>query len=529
VPDIARLDQATNLEKARPVDEATQSSTGRDSAPALEAPPDPEAGPAPDAASGGGRNWTTLAWRFAPAALPALLMLIIGRYRIGDPSLGRDEDATLSVARRSLGQIIDLADHVDGSITPYYIFMHFWVGIFGTSELSLRAPSLIATVIGVGLVAELGRRLFNPTVGLLGGVVLAAIPQMARYAQEARVYGIAFMMVALSTLLLYRAIERPGWRRWCAYGLTVLFVGLAQMLALSMLAGHAFAVLNRWRQGHNRALLRWLPVTAVALAGVIPLVLLGLGQRGLQLDWIAPADLDTVRAAPTELFQQTSLAWLLIGLALFARWTDRRPITELTVMAVAPPAALLAESFVSSPLWVPRYVLFALFPVALLVAVALHRYTGRALVVLAVILVIAWPSQLAIRSPDSHQGPNVRYIASLISQRQSGTDGIVYGGPNSWALRVGINYYLAGRPAPKDLLLYRDAATVGELADEECPNMTACVGQTPRIWLVQQNVVQNPLSGARKVAEILRADYQQVQVWRVKQGTIALYERKAAG
>jgi mannosyltransferase len=147
--------------------------------------------------------------------------------------------------------------------------------------------------------------------------------------------------------------------------------------------------------------------------------------------------------------------------------------------------------------------------------------------VLAVIVVIAWPSQLAIRSADSHQGPDVRYIASLISQRQNSTDGIVYGGNNSWALRVGINYYLAGRPAPKDLLLSRSAATVGELADKECSNTAACIGQTPRIWLVEQNAVQDPLSQASKVAKMLRASYQELQVWRVNKGTIALYEHKA--
>jgi mannosyltransferase len=527
VPDIARLDQATGTGQARPIDEARRLSTGRDSAPAADAPAGPEAGPALDTVPEGGRNRAALAWRIAPAVLPGLIMLVVGWYRINDPSLGRDEAATLSVARRTLGQIFNLAGNVDGSITPSYIFMHFWVGIFGTSEFALRAPSLIATAIGVGLVAELGRRLFNPTVGLLGGVVLAAIPAMARYAQEARVYGITFMLVALSTLLLYRAIERPGWRRWCAYAVMVLLIGLAQLLALSMLAGHAFVVLNRWRQGRDRALLRWLPVTAVALVGVIPIVLLGLGQRSQQLDWIPRANLNTVRAAPTDLFLAASLAWLLIGLGVLARWKDGRPLAELAVMAVVPPAALLAESFVTSPLWVARYVLFALFPVALLVALALHRYTWRALAVLAAIVVIAWPSQMTVRSADSHQGPDVRYVASLISQRQNGTDGIIYGGPNSWALRVGINYYLSGRPAPKDLLLYRGAATIGELADKECPNTAACIGQTPRIWLVEQNAVQDPLSQASKVAKILRADYQQLQVWRVNKGTIALYKYKA--
>ena len=52
------------------------------------------------------------------------------------------------------------------------------------------------------------------------------------------------------------------------------------MLALLVLSGHAFVVLSRWWTGRDRALLRWLVVTAVAVLPVLPFVYLGLTQRG---------------------------------------------------------------------------------------------------------------------------------------------------------------------------------------------------------------------------------------------------------
>ncbi|NUR32186.1 MAG: hypothetical protein HOV83_41130, partial [Catenulispora sp.] len=74
-----------------------------------------------------------LAVRLGPSALPGLVMIALTRYHLGKPTLGWDELATLTACRRSLGQIFDLAKHMDGVIAPYYLFMHFWTGAFGIS------------------------------------------------------------------------------------------------------------------------------------------------------------------------------------------------------------------------------------------------------------------------------------------------------------------------------------------------------------------------------------------------------------
>lgn len=476
-----------------------------------------------------GRSWRELAWRLAPAVVPGLVMLVVGRYRARNPSLGWDENATLIVSRRSLGQIFELIRHTDGSIAPYYLFMHFWTELFGTSEIALRAPSIAAMAVGVGLVGELGRRLFTPVVGLLAALLLIAVPLVSRYAQDARVYGIAFMLVVLSTLLLYLAVERPGgWARWAWYGATVLLVGLAHLIALSMLAGHAFVVANRWRRTGDRALIRWLPVTAAAVVLVSPLLVLGLTQRGEQLDWIEPVTVDTVRAAPADLFGAAAVAWLVLGLALLARWPDRWLLAELAVTAAVPPTVLLGVSFLTDPLWVPRYVLFTLASIALLAVVAVHRFPVRAAVAFAAVLAMAWPAQMAVRGHATHHGPSFRQIAGIISRNQQPGDGIVYGGPVNWSLRAGVDYYLAGKPAPRDLLLARPAAEVGDLAAEECADVTACIGDTRRIWLIRLFQQRDPLAAAGPAAPILRSEYEEVRVWRITKGTVALYERTTA-
>ena len=80
-------------------------------------------------------------------AVPALAALVVGGYRLGAPSLWRDEAYTISAAHRSVGQIFALLGHVDAVHGPYYLGMHFVVSLLGTSAVALRLPSLLGMVI----------------------------------------------------------------------------------------------------------------------------------------------------------------------------------------------------------------------------------------------------------------------------------------------------------------------------------------------------------------------------------------------
>jgi mannosyltransferase len=453
-------------------------------------------------------------------------MLVVGRVGLLLPTLGWDENATWIASQRTPGQIVDLARNFDGVISPYYMVMHFWTAAFGDSELAMRAPSLLAVAAGVGVAGELGRRLFSPGVGLLGGLLLVAVPQLSRYAQDARAYGLAFLFATVSTLLLYRAVRRPGWGRWIAYAALVTLTGYAHMLALLVLFGHAYVVLSRFRLGRDRRLLCWVVVTAVALVPVLPLVYLGLTQRGDQLDWIEDMSLELVTLAPGAIFGSAAAGLLLIGLALTVRWRDRQVVGELAVLAVVPPVVLIAVSFVTSSLWVPRYVLFIVPAVALLAAAALHGMRVRAVAALVLLAAISVPAHQEVRGPASHAGADFRTIAQIIEREQQPGDVIVYGIEGTWSLRAGIDYQLRDRAKPRDVLLTRPAAEVGELNAEQCADPVACLGTARRVWFFRQWQTGVPLSNAGALTATLRDDYRRVEVWHATKATLVLFERR---
>ena len=201
------------------------------------------------------------------------------------------------------------------------------------------------------------------------------------------------LAATLAAVLLLRALETPGWRRWTVYGLCVAATGYLNLVALAMLAGHAVVVGldararaaramegqvtegqvtarragTRWPWGDGRLLEdRRIAGFAVAAAGgaaaTLPVVLLGLGQARNQIGWIPRPGVGFVAAFGANLFYSSVIATAVVLLALLA-WAPaelRRGVAMATAMAVAPVGVvwLISQSGVSY--FDPRYLLFTL-------------------------------------------------------------------------------------------------------------------------------------------------------------------------
>jgi len=70
-------------------------------------------------------------------AVPAIAALALGGYRLGGPSLWRDEAYTIIAARRPAGQIVALLGHTDAVHGPYYLIMHVVVVLLGSSVFAM--------------------------------------------------------------------------------------------------------------------------------------------------------------------------------------------------------------------------------------------------------------------------------------------------------------------------------------------------------------------------------------------------------
>ncbi|WP_203703280.1 glycosyltransferase family 39 protein [Asanoa iriomotensis] len=456
--------------------------------------------------------------------MPAVLTLLVAGFQLDRAPLWRDELATWSAATRPLPDLLRMLAGIDAVTGPYYLFMHGWIALFGDSAFSLRLPSLLAMVGAAALLTRLGARLFDGRTGLIAGTLFALVPTTSRYGQEARGYAFAVLFTVLATLLLARAVDRPGWVRWTLYALAVFGLGLCNLVALLVVAGHAAAVIGR-----GRAAAGFAAAVAAAALLLVPLVAVGRGQAGVQLDWVSRPGPGDLLALPGSLLQAGVVGGALVALAALGWALSGGRWPAVLGLCVLLPAGLLFLAGLSGPYWVPRYLIGTVPLACLLAALALRRVRlVLALVLVLLVAALGAPAQAALRR--THEFPRsapVDYpaaVAVIRANAQPG-DGIVYDPRGGWKmLDVAVAYGLAGA-APRDVFLWQSAVQRGELRPAECPDPTGCLFQAaaPRIWLLTTGDRAEPLAtvpGEKGAA--LRAGYATRQVWHEPGLTVAL-------
>ncbi|WP_405819712.1 glycosyltransferase family 39 protein [Streptomyces sp. NBC_01390] len=340
-------------------------------------------------------------------------------------SVWRDEAATWQVAERSTAEIWHMLGNVDVVHGCYYLLMHGLFECFGPSTTALRLPSVLAMGVAAACVAVIGRRLAGMWAGLAGGMAFGLLPAVQFYLQEGRPYALVAAGAGVATLLLVSVLQgRDRTVDWAVYGGTVVICGLLNWLSLMILAAHLATLL--WTRPRRRVWTRWTTTSAVAVVCVLPLALFSRSQSE-QVAWIPP------------------LTWhMLIGPAILlaiggvGALLDRPRVGRLSVAAVglpllAVPQLGLVGLCLIQPLFLDRYVLFALLGLALLIGSsigsavrAVRSWHPRASVwvlpvVIAVALVALLPQSLAKRSPASRVDDVVAIAAEVRRMKETGS------------------------------------------------------------------------------------------------------------
>jgi mannosyltransferase len=143
-----------------------------------------------------------------PATVVVVVAAVALRFLTRSP-MWLDEAQTVNIASRSVPDLFTALRH-DGSPPLYYVVLHMWMVVFGTSNFSARALSGVFSVASLPLMAVAARRF-----GLAGRspwpavLLLATCPFAVRYATEARMYSLLLLLVLLA-LLAYERVWSVG-------------------------------------------------------------------------------------------------------------------------------------------------------------------------------------------------------------------------------------------------------------------------------------------------------------------------------
>lgn len=184
---------------------------------------------------------------FLGAVAVVVLAFILRLFRIDYLGLSGDEPSTVSFSQLSIQDLLKASGNT-GYPPFHYLLMHYWMEIFGKSEVSIRVPSLVAGTLLVALMIFMGTRMFNEGVGILAGILAAGSPMLLHFSQEARAYSILGLVSMLSTWCLWYAVHNKNWLAWAAYSLSVAALLYIHYAIVFLLAAQGFFCLVQARE-----------------------------------------------------------------------------------------------------------------------------------------------------------------------------------------------------------------------------------------------------------------------------------------
>jgi mannosyltransferase len=378
------------------------------------------------------------------------------------PSLWGDEAASLMSAERPIGSLLTMVRHVDAVHGTYYLGLHAWIELAGTSPFALRFPSAVAVGLCTAAVVILARRLSTTTTAVIAGLVCALLPRMTYAGEEARSYAFSAAIAAWLTVIFVELLRRKQHRLWLwiAYGAT-LTLGFYLFLYVGLIA-LAHAVILAWMRPARSFTGRWLIAVGVATVAAVPILVMAFVERS-QVAYLARTAEVTFNSIFVSLWFGTSqfaaLAWLLligVGCVSAADWALRRrrsrafaqqsgnihaaPSRTVNLELVAgawlvvPSAVLIGSSPILSD-FTARYLTFAAPAAAILIACAIVRIAriarararlGILILLVAAVVAAAVPAYVGQRGPYSKNNSDWAQVSATVGAHALPGDAVAF-------------------------------------------------------------------------------------------------------
>ena len=384
-------------------------------------------------------------WEFF--ALGGLLLLALVLRVVGlNAPLWYDEILTLThFVREPWAKLLTDFSSLNNHML-YSIEAKISVGLLGESAWAFRLPAMLLGVASLFILWLLARKPAGAIPALVAVFLTAVSYHHVWFSQNARGYTQLLFLTGLATWLFLRGMERPTWRIWTAYGVTIAACMYTHLSAGFFLASHgvvaAVMLLRDWRG--------FRPVYGFALGGVITVLLhlplfsqvisamndVSKGKTSAAMaEWVNPLRMlreviDSLGAlgplAPLAL--TGGLLVIVVGAVTLCR---RAPVLSAIYLLSIPiaMAILLALSF---RIWT-RYFLVDILYIFLFIAVGLDVLSqwfartislpglGRPLYILAIVVAAGASAVLLVRNYE-HPKQDFEGAIQLINKLKSPND-----------------------------------------------------------------------------------------------------------
>ena len=438
-------------------------------------------------------------------AVVLLLVLATGLrlFHLSERVVWFDESVAMLIAKADSADAAFVAARDEGHAPLFNLLMHFWTRV-APGEEGARWLSVLLGVAAVATVFAIGNALAGRTTGLLAALFLALCPLHVWYSQEIRMYALQTLLVCLSFLFMFLALERPKPAWWVLYVVATTLSLYAQYTSFLALAAQNLYVIVAARR-HKESLRRWV----LAQAAVAVLFMPWLAQLLAHIEekargyWIKPLTWDM----PVRFFAllsgsnltDTSSRWPAIGISLLLlavtltvlfRDKEARPRALLLTLWLFVPLVLLVLVSLRQNLFLPRVILYIAPAFALLIGWGMARMPSRAIAIAGIGTLIAF-NLFALQGYYFNdnwwvKSPLRKASAKVAGKFQPG-DIVIHSSRFSYRP---FQYYISDR-VTQGLLVETDnfPGLFRVIGDSRLPNDTA---PFRRIWLVLYPDFQQP-------------------------------------
>jgi len=330
-------------------------------------------------------------------SLVVAVAAVLRLHSLAAKSFWFDEGVSVAIARLDWYNFARILWRREANMSLYYLFLRGWLH-FGGSEFFIRSLSVFFAVVSIPVIFLLGRRLFDSRVGLFAAVLLSANAYYVQYSQDARSYTLMVLLCLLSNFYFLESLKNPSCRNRAAYIFTSVLAVYAQFFSLLLVSAQrlSLSLLDRNQiPRQNKNDWRWIALL------VAPIVIFVATTGAGPLRWVQRPGLHDLWVFGLHLSGNGGPLLLLIcaagSIAAIAPVWPSAKIRRVSwgswryrflLCWLLFPSAFTLVLSLAKPLFVPRYFIFCLPALALLVACGLTRLHSNWLITAALSLML---------------------------------------------------------------------------------------------------------------------------------------------
>jgi len=328
-------------------------------------------------------------------------------YKLSSQSIWLDEAGSIYHSQQSF---IHAVSFKDSTPALYYVLLHFWIMLTGTSEFSVRLLSVFFGTASVFIIYLLGAHIFNRKVGIYSALLVAFSPLHIYFSQEARTYSLFFALTLLS-MYFYAKLNKAA-SKWIITGylISTAFLIYAHLYALLIVLVqnlHQFIV-NRFKL--SRKVKAWVLIQFILFIFYIP----GMIQlHGVISDkfhsWISrPSFLQLIYMVYNlfsgMVFSIYGLALMLICSLLVLRYKFGSNIF-FTLWILIPLLVPFIFSLLFVPIFIPKYIYFVSLPLYIIASRSLFEMKAEIRRILISAMIVLSVATLLVQQNKTTKDP----------------------------------------------------------------------------------------------------------------------------